>query len=50
MAKELCERQIQDTNDDNCSLTKEELISLNNDRLDLGELHNLIMDIIIKLK
>ena len=50
MAKVLCDRQIQDTNDDKCSPTKDELIALNNDGLDLEKLHNLIMDIIIKLK
>ena len=50
MAKDLCERQIQDANNNNCSPTKEELIALNNDGLDIEKLHNLIMDIIIKLK
>lgn len=50
MAKDLCDRQIQDANDTNCLPTKEELIELNNDGLDLKELHNLIMNIIIKLK
>lgn len=50
MAKDLCDRQIQDANDTNCLPTKEELIELNNDGLNLEELHNLIMDIIIKLK
>lgn len=50
MAKDLCDRQIQDANDTNCLPTKEELIELNNDGLNLEELHNLIMNIIIKLK
>lgn len=50
MAKDLCERQLREKSNDNYSPTKDELTKLNDDNLTLDELHEIIMNIIIKLK